>query len=140
MNIRSIVLVATITAAADLHAQSTPQAAPAKPAQAAASYKKELPAKLVAKAKVTEAAAAATALAKVPGGKITGVELEEEGGKLIYSYDITVAGKSGTDEVHVDAISGKVTGVEHEDAASEKKEADDEKSAKKAKAAPVKKP
>lgn len=117
--------------------------APAKQAAPAASYKKEIPAKLAAKAKVTEAAAAATALAKVPGGKIQSVELEEEGGKLIYSYDIKVAGKSGIEEVHVDAMTGAVAGVEHEDAASEKKEADEDKAAKKktdAKAPATKKP
>lgn len=126
---------------------TTPQsAAPAKPGAQAATYKKEIPATLAAKAKVTEAAAAATALAKVPGGKIASVELEQEDGKLIYSYDIKVSGKSGTEEVHVDAITGAVVGVEHEDAAAEKKEATEEKAAKKsekkadAKAPATKKP
>lgn len=128
-------VIALVASALPLAAQ-----APAKQAAPAASYKKEIPAKLAAKAKVAETAAAATALAKVPGGKIQGVELEQEDGKLIYSYDIKVAGKAGIEEVHVDALTGAVTGVEHEDAASEKKEADEAKGAKKADAkAPARK-
>ena len=54
------------------------------------------------------------ALARVPGGTITKGELEEEDGRLIYSFDIKVAGKSGEDEVHVDARTGEVVKQEHE--------------------------
>ncbi len=92
-------------------------------AQAQASYKKEVPAALAKTAKVTEAEAAVTAQARVPSGKIQSVELEREGGKLIYSYDIKTAGKSGIDEVHVDATTGKLVAFEHESPAAEKKEA-----------------
>lgn len=69
---------------------------------------------LLARAKITDEAARAAALAKVPGGRITGAELEEEGGKLIYSYDVKVEGKEGVEEVHVDALTGQVLSVEHE--------------------------
>lgn len=114
----ALIIVTTVAGA------QTQAAAPKVPRKAAsaASYKKELPAKLLARTKVAEPAAATTALGKVPGGSIKGVELEEEGGKLIYSYDIAVAGKSGIDEVNVDAVTGSVVAVSHEDAASEKKE------------------
>jgi uncharacterized membrane protein YkoI len=54
------------------------------------------------------------ALARVPGGTITEAELEEEDGRLIYSFEIKVAGKSGKDEVHVDARTGEVVKQEHE--------------------------
>jgi uncharacterized membrane protein YkoI len=54
------------------------------------------------------------ALDRVPGGTITEAELEEEDGRLIYSFEIKVAGKSGEDEVHVDAATGEVLKVEHE--------------------------
>jgi uncharacterized membrane protein YkoI len=91
---------------------ASPQAAPAP---AKPTYKMDLPAALVKKARITEPAAAAAALARVPGGRIAGVELEEEGGKLIYSYDITLAGKKGVEEVHVDAMTGAVIKSEHED-------------------------
>ena len=70
----------------------------------------------------------------MPKGKIDGVELEMENGKLMYSYDLKTAGKSGIDEVNVDAITGKIIGFSHESPAAEKKEAAAE--AKK----PVKKP
>lgn len=87
------------------------------------SYKKEIPDALAKKAKVTEDVAAKAAMARVPKGQIQTVELEEEKGKLIYSYDIKVAGKSGIDEVGVSAITGKVVAFSHETPADEKKEA-----------------
>lgn len=104
-------------------------------AVAQGAYKKELPEKLVKKAKITEEAAAKAALARVPKGEIQTVELEQEKGKLIYSYDIKVAGKSGIDEVAVSALTGKVIAFAHETPADEKKEAaaDAKAAAKKAK-------
>jgi uncharacterized membrane protein YkoI len=73
-------------------------------------------------AKIPEADARKTALAAVPGGKVRSHELERENGKLIYSYDIKVAGKSGVEEVNVDAITGQIVAHEHEDAKAEAKE------------------
>jgi uncharacterized membrane protein YkoI len=90
-------------------------------------YKKDIPDSLAKRAKITESAAAATAQKRVPKGKIQGVELEMENGKLQYSYDIKTEGKSGTDEVNVSAITGKVVGFSHESEAAEKKEAAAEK-------------
>ncbi len=84
-------------------------------------------------AKVTASAATATALAKVPGGKVQSAEIEKEDGKLVYSFDIKVAGKSGIEEVLVDAMSGAVVSVEHEGVAVEAKEAKEDR-AKEAKA------
>jgi uncharacterized membrane protein YkoI len=82
-------------------------------------------------AKISEAAARKTALAAVPGGRVQSHELEREKGKLIYSYDIKVAGKSGVDEVNVDAITGAIVAHEHESAAAEANERKAEASAKK---------
>jgi uncharacterized membrane protein YkoI len=76
--------------------------------------KMELPDSLVAKAKVTETAARKTAMAKVPKGTATAVELEREKGKLQYSYDFIVPGETDITEVNVDAITGKVLGVQKE--------------------------
>lgn len=73
-------------------------------------------------AKIAEADARKTALAAVPGGRVQSHELEREKGKLIYSYDIKVAGKSGIEEVNVDAITGAIVAHEHEGAAAEAKE------------------
>ena len=82
---------------------------------------------LASEAKVSMEAAKATALAKVPGGTIKSSELEREKGKLIYSFDIQVPGKSGIDEVNVDAIDGHVVAMQHEGPKAERKEARQEK-------------
>ena len=113
-------------------------AAPAAHTQT--NYKRDIPDSLAKRAKITEAAAAATAQTRVPKGKIDGVELEMEKGKLMYSYDIKTAGKSGIDEVNVDAITGKIIGFAHESPATEKKEAAADAKEAAAKAAKPKKP
>ena len=82
---------------------------------------------LRAQAKVTGDSAKKIALAQVPNGKIRSGELENEKGKLIYSFDIKVAGKSGVEEVNVDATTGAVVSHEHETAKAERKEAAAEK-------------
>ena len=113
-------LVATFALAAPLAAQGV-------------TVKEEKPG-LLKKATITSAAAIATAQAKVPKAKLASAEIEQEDGKLIYSFDFKTAGKSGIDEVNVDAMTGKlVGGVEHESPAAEKKEAhaDSAKAAKK---------
>ncbi len=92
---------------------------------------------LLKKAKVTPAEAQAAAQAKVPGGSIKSAEIEVEKGKLIYSFDIVTKGKSGVDEVAVDAMNGAVT-VAHETPADEAKEKAAD--AAKAKAREAKKP
>jgi len=130
MNTRT--LIATIAAIA-----ITSIAAGAQ--QPAPKYPRDLPAKLVKEAKITEDVAAATALKAVPGGKIDKMELEKEDGKLLYSYDIKVAGKTGVEEVHVDAMTGALLSNEHESPADEKAEkAKEAKSATPAKPAPKK--
>lgn len=77
---------------------------------------------LLKRAGVTADAATATAQARVPKGKIESAEIEEENGKLVYSFDITTAGKTGIDEVNVDAHTGKVLSVVHETPRQEAKE------------------
>ena len=76
-----------------------------------------------AEAKVSEQVARATALAQVPGGTVQSGELEREHGKLLYSFDISTKGKTGIDEVQVDAITGTVLSNTHETPAMEKAEA-----------------
>ena len=95
--------------------------APALAAQTVA-VKEEKPG-LLKKAKVTAETAIATAQAVLPKAKLKSAEIEEEDGKLIYSFDFATAGKAGIDEVNVDALTGKRVGkVEHESPAAEKKE------------------
>ncbi len=99
---------------------------------------------LLKKAKITPDSAIALAKAKLPKATLKSAEIEEEDGKLIYSFDFETAGKSGIDEVNVDAKTGKVGKVEHETPKSEKaEEARDKAKAKKAAdttKAPAKKP
>jgi uncharacterized membrane protein YkoI len=87
-------------------------------AQADTALKQESPG-LLAQAKISVDSARAIARHRIPGGVIQSSELEREGGKLVYSFDLKVAGKKGTEEVLVDAITGRIVGVEHENAAAE---------------------
>ncbi|MGH9811202.1 MAG: PepSY domain-containing protein [Terriglobia bacterium] len=90
-------------------------------------YKRDLPAKLVKQAAVSEANAAKTVMAQLPSGRIQAVELENEGGRLIYSYEVKVPGHSGIEEINVNAKTGVVVNTEHESPASERGEAKAEK-------------
>ena len=69
---------------------------------------------LLKRAKITPDSATKVAAAAVPNGKVTKGEIEEEKGKLIYSFDIKVPGKKGIEEIHVDPATGAVVGREHE--------------------------
>ena len=84
--------------------------------------KEESQAALQKEATISEETARATALKQVPNGTFKSSELERENGKLIYSFDITVPGKTGIDEVNVNAIDGSVVARSHENAKAEKKE------------------
>jgi uncharacterized membrane protein YkoI len=95
--------------------------------------KEESQAALQKEAKISEATARATALKEVPNGTVKSSELERENGKLIYSFDITVPGKTGIEEINVNAVDGSVVAREHETPKSEKKEAAAEAKEKKAK-------
>jgi uncharacterized membrane protein YkoI len=87
-------------------------------------------AQLRKEAKISMRKAKSIALKTVPGGKISSAELEKEGGKLIYSFDIkTTAG--GITEVNVDAINGKVVAMQNESPAKEAAEKQKEASEKK---------
>ena len=81
------------------------------------------------KPKITMEQARTIALKKAPG-KIKSAELENEHGKLIYSFDIATSATAIT-EVNVDALNGKIVAVQHENAAKEaaekKKEAAEKK-------------
>ena len=90
-------------------------------------YKRDLPAKLLKQATVAESDAAKTATARVPNATIQAVEPHNEGGALIYSYELKVPGRSGIEEVNVNAKTGAVVNTEHEGARAEAQEARTEK-------------
>ncbi len=73
----------------------------------------------MAKVSADDAKRAALSSVNVAGAKIAKGNLEVEDGCLVYSYDVSVPGKSGVDEVYVDAGTGKVLKSMHEPAAKE---------------------
>ncbi|MBV8516208.1 MAG: PepSY domain-containing protein [Acidobacteria bacterium] len=84
-----------------------------------------------AKPKITMKQARAIALKKAPG-RVQSEELENEHGKLIYSFDIATSAKHIT-EVNVDALNGRIVAVQQENAAkeaAEKKQEEREKAGK----------
>ena len=132
------VAIAATTAVAGAQAPSASKAAVKPASQTSTStakrhhrtMKRETQADLQKEAKIAETDARATALKEVPNGTVKSEELEREKGKLIYSYDISVPGKSGVEEVNVNAIDGSVVGKMHESAKTEKAEAKQEAKAK----------
>jgi hypothetical protein len=83
-------------------------------------------AELMAKAKVSKETAQQTALAKVPNGTIKDGEIENENGKLQWSFDVATPGSTDITEVNIDAMTGDVISVNKESAADEAKEAAEE--------------
>jgi hypothetical protein len=80
------------------------------------------------KAKITEAQARQLAMNAVPNGTIKEAELENEKGRLIWSFDMAIPNSKDIKEVNVDAMTGEVLPVETESPAAQAKEkAEDEK-------------
>ena len=130
MRIHHLVAAALLTtvAATSAHAQHSKHHAKAK-VESQATLEKE--------AKVSMADARALALKTVPGATIEAGEIEREGGKLIYSFDMKKAGKRGIDEVNIDAMTEAVLSNKHETPKAERAEARaDAKAAKAAKSKP----
>jgi uncharacterized membrane protein YkoI len=61
---------------------------------------------LLGRTRVTDANARVIALRRVPGGRVVEAELEEERGRLVYSYEIRLA--DGRSSVEIDARTGAV--------------------------------
>ncbi len=64
-------------------------------------------------AKIGRKEAEAIALKEVPRGKVKVHSLDRVNGQLVRTFDITVKGKPGVEEVVVDAMTGKVLKHEH---------------------------
>jgi uncharacterized membrane protein YkoI len=78
-------------------------------------------------AKVTEAQATKSALARVPDGTIKSSELEKENGKLIWSFDIAKPKTRTIIEVQVDAKTGKIVSTQKDTTADQLRESKIEK-------------
>ena len=133
---RMEVLVALVVAGATLAiaAPAGAQAASSHPAMAKKASSaphtvkvKEATPGLAAQATISADSAQKIALAQVSRGRVREAELQEENGTLVYSYDIKARGKSGVEEVMVDAKTGAVVSTKHESAKAEAKEAASEK-------------
>jgi uncharacterized membrane protein YkoI len=120
----SLIALAFATSAVAAGAQQAPQPHRAKV---------ETQAQLEKEAKITMGQARALASKTVPGATIQAGEIERENGKLIYSFDMKTKGKSGIDEVNIDAMTGRVIGNQHETPKDEKAEAKADAKAAKAK-------
>lgn len=73
--------------------------------------------------RISESTARASALAMVTGGSVKAGELETEHGRLIYSFDIVQAGRTGIEEIQISAMTGKLVSRHHETPAKEANEA-----------------
>ena len=51
--------------------------------------------------------------AKVPKGTLKSAVIQQQEGKLVYSFNFETPGAAGSDNVKVDAMTGAVLGVEH---------------------------
>jgi hypothetical protein len=71
-------------------------------------------AQLMKQAKVTRGQAEKIALSKVPNGIIQAGEIENENGKLVWSFDIAKPGTKDIAEVQIDAKTGKIASVKTE--------------------------
>ncbi len=91
----------------------------------------ESQAALKAQAKITQEEATKTALAKVPDGKIESVEIENENGFLIWSFDISMPKSTSITEVQVDAKSGQIISIQVETPNAQAAETAADKKAKK---------
>src|SRR4051812_35104056 len=113
----AILAPASVLQAQTAAAKTTVKASTHKP-------KTETEADLMKVAKISKDSATKLALARVPGATVQSAEIERENGRLIWSFDLKTAGKSGIDEVNVNALTGKIVGgTQHETPKTEKKEA-----------------
>ncbi len=76
---------------------------------------------LPALAKISQSEAQKKALARVKSrsAEVVSAELEVEHDCLVYSFDIRRAGKSGIEEIMVDAGTGRIVSQKHETAIQE---------------------
>ena len=69
---------------------------------------------LTKQATVTKSQAEKIALQKVPGGNIKTAEIENEHGKLVWSFDISKPGTRDITEILVDAKTGAIVTIDKE--------------------------
>jgi uncharacterized membrane protein YkoI len=63
--------------------------------------------------KITQDAAQAAALGRVPHGTVAATDLKTEHGVLVYIFDIAVPGEEGLEELQISAADGSVVSARH---------------------------
>jgi uncharacterized membrane protein YkoI len=114
-----VVVVAAALALAAAGSATAQRPTTQRPAPA---YKREVPRNLLRQAKVSEDSALKIAMARMPGAKVQALELENENGHLMWSWEMKLEGKTGVEEVNVNARDGSIIAVEHENPATERQE------------------
>ncbi len=122
MKNKTLVTIATAIGLAAVAAvmATTPTVKTQTHKQSSEERKQDEQARLQSQARITMDQAKEIALRRAAGTVESG-ELEREHGKLVYSFDIRNA-KGTITEVQVDAVTGKIARVEHENAKDEAKE------------------
>jgi uncharacterized membrane protein YkoI len=67
-----------------------------------------LPATVQAAPPIARERAEATALRLVPGGAVVTGDLEQEKGRLVWLFDVSIPGSRNLREIQVDAVTGAV--------------------------------
>ena len=78
---------------------------------------------LMKRAKIDKKHAEKIALGQVPNGRFASEEIEQENGKLVWSFDIAKTGTKTITEVQVDAMTGKIVSTKLETPGAQAKEA-----------------
>jgi hypothetical protein len=81
---------------------------------------------LLAQATLSPEQARQKALALAPGGSIIEEEIEEENGRLIYSFELKVPGQERATEVEIDAKTGEILPPDQDDEEDDDGDDDDD--------------
>lgn len=106
---------------------------------ASGTMKEDKPGQL-ARARITPDSARQLARSRVANATIVEEGIEVEKGKLVYSFDMRTAGRSGIDEVLIDALTGAIVSVDHESPAQEAAERAQDARARRARTDSTRKP
>lgn len=68
---------------------------------------------LLPQAKINPAIARLTAFGEFPGARLVAAEIRHQDNRLVYSFDLNVAGREGNEQVQIDAATGQIGCIEY---------------------------
>jgi uncharacterized membrane protein YkoI len=68
---------------------------------------------LLSQATIPPALARLTAFGEVPGAQLIAAEIRQQGNRLVYAFELNFAGRSGNEQVQIDARTGQILCVEY---------------------------